>query len=248
VRQSNALALSVASVVLGACGRTPVGTGVAENHANAESLREVPSGQNPLDVASAKGAMPGISNVRLPAPPAEGAPGSRIRASERPSDAGAFAGPGAPPLRNGPSVDCYDHFVPSEVPHVDVLRLGMSCGPSNGLTLIGSMTGAVDEARAPALYQWDAERHDCFRLFAVAAEPVEDLEVEIVFVAPHAERVSLTNQNRRWAVVDEDGPFCAPHAGTYEARFSTHGGHGRLAAAVWKGARMGAARGKLDRQ
>jgi hypothetical protein len=107
------------------------------------------------------------------------------------------------------------------------------------------MNGTVGEAQRPALYQWDADRRDCFRLFAVAADPVEDLEVEVVRVAPHAERVSLTNQNRRWVVVDEDGPFCAARSGTYEARFSTHGGHGAVSAAVWKGARMGPPRGKL---
>jgi hypothetical protein len=140
------------------------------------------------------------------------------------------------------SVSCYDRFEPGTVPHVDVVRLGVSCGPENGLSLVGRVQGTVDEARTTlAAYQWSADRGDCFRVFAVAAAPVDDLEVEVVVVAPRAERVSLTNQSQRWVVIDEDGPFCARHAGTYEARFSTHSGRGVFAAAVWKGARMLAA-------
>ena len=32
--------------------------------------------------------------------------------------------------------------------------------------------------------------------------------------------------------------FCAAEAGTFEARFSTHGGRGDLALTVWRGERM----------
>jgi hypothetical protein len=140
---------------------------------------------------------------------------------------------------------CLEHFEPNAAPHVDVLRLGMLCGPPNGLSLLARASGQVDEARKPFTYQWEAERGDCFRVFGVAEEPVEDLEVEVF--GPHRERLFLENQNRRWVVATENGPFCAPKEGTFEAQFSTHGGHGTVAISVWRGARMLAVRGARAR-
>lgn len=114
--------------------------------------------------------------------------------------------------------------------------MGLACGPVSGLTQWARVNGIVDESASPVVLRWKAERRDCFRLFAVAGSPVDDLEVEIV--GPAGSRPSLTNQSRRWALVGEHGPFCAPQGGDFEARFSTHGGRGALSAAVWRGARM----------
>jgi hypothetical protein len=149
-----------------------------------------------------------------------------------------------PPAASGQSplwTTCFDRFEPNAAAHVDVLRLGMLCGPPNGLSLLARASGVVDEARKPFTYQWEAERGDCFRVFGVAEEPVEDLEVELF--GPHRERLFLENQNRRWVVAAENGPFCAPKEGTFEAQFSTHGGFGTVAISVWRGARMLAVRG-----
>jgi hypothetical protein len=134
-------------------------------------------------------------------------------------------------------VACYAGFSPSAVPRIDVVRLGVSCGPSTGLTEFGHITGAVEEAatRGPTL-RWKAERGDCFRLFAVAGDPVEDLEVEVR--GPKGTSPSLTNQNRRWLIAGEEGPFCADRDGQFEAEFATRAGRGTLAAAVWRGAHM----------
>jgi hypothetical protein len=149
-----------------------------------------------------------------------------------------------PPAASGQSplwTTCLENFEPNAAAHVDVLRLGMLCGPPNGLSLLARAVGVVDEARKPFVYQWEAERGDCFRVFGVAEEPVEDLEVELF--GPHRERLFLENQNRRWVVASENGPFCAPKEGTFEAQFTTHGGHGTIAISVWRGARMLATRG-----
>jgi hypothetical protein len=95
----------------------------------------------------------------------------------------------------------------------------------------------VDEAvaRGPIL-RWDAGRGDCFRLFAAASEPVEDLEAEVR--GPKGSSRSLTNQNRRWLVAGGEGPFCAEREGQFEAEFRTHAGRGAFAATVWRGAHM----------
>jgi hypothetical protein len=133
-------------------------------------------------------------------------------------------------------VACYAGFAPSGVPRVDVVRLGTACGPSTGLTQLARINGVVDEASRGPTLRWDADRRDCFRLFAVASDPVEDLEVDVK--GPHGSFASMTNQNRRWLVAGEDGLFCAPQKGQFEAVFSTHAGRGEVSAAVWRGANM----------
>ncbi|HVW28973.1 MAG TPA: hypothetical protein VHC69_26595 [Polyangiaceae bacterium] len=138
--------------------------------------------------------------------------------------------------RPPPAVSCYQGFAPSASPRIDVVRLGTACGPVSGLTELAKTSGRVDEAgRGPTL-RWDADRGDCFRLFAVAAEPVEALKVDVKSAVSTS---SLhADARRRWAVLGEDGPFCAGRAGHFEASFTTHAGSGELFAAVWRGARM----------
>jgi hypothetical protein len=112
----------------------------------------------------------------------------------------------------------------------------MLCGPSNGLSLLTRLPGVVDEDGKPARIQWDAARGDCFLILAVAEEGVDDLEAEVL--APDHSRLLVANQSNRWVVAAEDRPFCATRAGTFEGRFTTHGGRGAFVAAVWRGARM----------
>lgn len=118
------------------------------------------------------------------------------------------------------------------------MRLGMVCGPVNGLTLLRTFRGAVDENQPPSTggHRWDAERGDCFRVFAVGEAPIEDLEVEVS--RPHGAGVVLENQNRRWVLVAGDRPFCSSEPGEFVARVSTHGGRGQYALSVWRGAKM----------
>ena len=141
-----------------------------------------------------------------------------------------------PDSRPPPAVACYAGFSPSSSPRIDVSRLGVVCGPPSGLVKLAWTGGVLDETgRAPKL-RWDAERGDCFRLFAVAGQPVEDLQVEVRGTA--GLEGALANETRRWAVVGEHGLFCAERAGHYQAVFGTHEGTGELAAAVWRGARL----------
>jgi hypothetical protein len=157
-----------------------------------------------------------------------------------PGSAGATVGAAGVPdesLRADEPLDqaCYRQFVPSLVPRVDATRLALACGPSGGLAPFARASGVVDETAAPFVYGWDADRRDCFRVFAVAAPSVADLEIEVT--GPEGFR-SLTSASVRWAVVDEARPFCSKHGGHYDARFVTHGGHGAVYAAIWRGARM----------
>jgi len=146
----------------------------------------------------------------------------------------------APAPRGGPreplAVACYSGFEPGATPRADVARLGVSCGPSGGLTELAHVRGVVDESGPPVTLRWHGEQGDCFRIFAVAAEPAEELVAEVT--GPHGVQLSLSNQNRRWLVVDERQPFCVDREGQFESRFSTHAGRAELAAVVYRGAHM----------
>jgi hypothetical protein len=97
-------------------------------------------------------------------------------------------------------------------------------------------SGVVDETGKGPPLRWQADRGDCFRLFAVAGTPVEDLEVTVGGKGIAASTV--TSSSRRWAVVGEQGLFCSEHGGPFEATFTTHAGSAELVATVWRGARM----------
>lgn len=137
-------------------------------------------------------------------------------------------------------------FAPTGAPEADTMKIGMACGPVNGLTLARKWTGRVDETASPsrATHHWDADRGDCFRLFAVGEATIDDLEVEVE--RPNGDGVLLENQSRPWVVVSEDRPFCTERDGEFVARVSTHGGSGVYALSVWRGARMVPARRKAD--
>lgn len=150
--------------------------------------------------------------------------------------AGVLAAAAGDAERAAPAAACHTGFAPSESPRVDVVRLGAACGPVSGLTELAKTTGVVDETGRGPVLRWTAERGDCFRLFAVAAAPVEDVRVEIK--TPHGEARIVESPSRRWAVVGEDAPFCAPREGQFEASFTAPAGRGEVVASVWRGARM----------
>jgi hypothetical protein len=219
VRQSNTLRAAWASLASGlalACkapasdasgGFRPPSTLAASDAAPARPLRSTPP-------------VPAIASAALAA-----------SAARAPED-----GPREGEMSGHLWLECHDGFAPRSTPRIDVQRLGLACGPSTGLTPFAHLNGSVDESGAPVVLSWQSLAGDCFRLFAVASSPVDDLEVEIASEA--RELVSLSNQNRRWLVVAEDRPFCVQQPGKIEARFSTHSGRGDLAAAVWRGAGM----------
>lgn len=145
---------------------------------------------------------------------------------------GLVSGPPSPAFGGGIWASCYEHFVPSDSARIDANRLAIACGPSTGLARFERTSGTVDEARRPVVFRWEGRKRDCFRVFAAAAAPVEDLEVEIV--ERRGGRQTLSNRSDRWVVAPEEGPFCAAEDGFFEARFGTHAGRGEFAAFVYR--------------
>ena len=156
-----------------------------------------------------------------------GAAASAAQAPGSP-DAGVAAGP--EPV-GGTWVSCYGRYRPTSTPRRDVLRLGLLCGPVNGMRLVGwTIEGeATDAATEHGL---DLDAGDCLRVFAVSEQSVLDFSVEVR--DPKGGLVAADRSGDRWPILNPDGPFCVMQAGRYALRVRTRQGGGRYAMQVWK--------------
>src|SRR5262245_45676390 len=67
----------------------------------------------------------------------------------------------------GSWVTCYGNYRPTSTPERDVTRLGLLCGPANGMMLVGStLIGEATENGTQ--HPFDVRAGECFRIFAVA--------------------------------------------------------------------------------
>src|SRR5258707_1303124 len=76
----------------------------------------------------------------------------------------------------GSWVTCYGNYRPSSTPERDVTRLGILCGPANGMKLVGA-TLSAEASENLAEHPFDARPGECFRVFAVAGTSLPDLAV-----------------------------------------------------------------------
>jgi hypothetical protein len=109
---------------------------------------------------------------------------------------------------------CYEHFRPGQQPKIDVLQLGMMCGPSNGMRQVTPTTKPLKE-KTGALYAWFARPGECYRLFVVSPPGSARLTAEIR--APTGARLAELSTRRRWLVVNPDASLCVKRAGRYLA-------------------------------
>jgi hypothetical protein len=134
----------------------------------------------------------------------------------------------------GPWVSCYGNYRPTSTPERDVTRLGLMCGPENGMTLLHStITGAAGSAVEQHVIE--AEQGECLRIFAVAEVPVTDLAVEVS--GPHGARVASDHNGDRWPILNPDGPFCLLDGGRHTIRVRARQGRGSYALQIWRLAR-----------
>src|ERR1044071_2703678 len=78
----------------------------------------------------------------------------------------------------GSWVACYGNYRPTSTPERDVTRLGLLCGPANGMMPVGStVTGEATENGTQ--HPFDVRAGECFRIFAVAEPSAADLAVEV---------------------------------------------------------------------
>ncbi|MEB2321382.1 MAG: hypothetical protein OZ921_02630 [Sorangiineae bacterium] len=150
-----------------------------------------------------------------------GAPAvSRAPASvATPSGPAPFVDAGAGGLRGGNWARCSSGFTVSGTPALDVMRLGLLCGPSNGMR-------KSPGGRAVAV------AGDCFRAVAVGGAGVRALE--LVLLDARGARLASTTAERPLAVLEPDGAYCVAADGEVRTEARATGGDGPVAVELWR--------------
>jgi hypothetical protein len=183
--------------------------------------------QGPSDAGSG-GTAPGVEVAESTSLLAEA---GSVLANE---EDGGFDGPAETPVRvGGPWVRCYGNFKPSGEPLKDVTRLGLLCGPENGMRRLGdrAIEGTVSEGGAAATSRFAAKRGECYRVFAVAENTVVDLDVSVL--SSHGIAVAADHGEDAWPIVQPDRPFCPLDDDTFSVEVTARRGNGRFAAEIW---------------
>jgi hypothetical protein len=160
-------------------------------------------------------------------------------AHEEEHDAGDDAASEAPAVTAAPSrvggswVSCYGGFAPGAEPLADVTRLGLLCGPINGMRRVGGMQGTIRAGPRPPKPQHDFKvaTGACYRVFAVAADPVVDLDVTVL--SSRGSRLVSDNSEDRWPIVEPERPFCSFEDDVFGITLESKSGSGNYALEVW---------------
>jgi hypothetical protein len=138
---------------------------------------------------------------------------------------------GTPSRVGGLWVSCYGSFAPSGQPKKDVTRLGMMCGPANGMRQLGATLEGDVTAAAPARHTFPVRAGDCYRLFAVARD-VTNLDVTVT--SGQGSRVAADLSEDAWPIVDPDRPICTFGDDTFGVEVASRDGAGPYALQIWQ--------------
>ncbi len=199
---------------------------VPESSPNEANHPSIAPGAAPTETADPSGG--------LPMPTASSAPVSVSPAS----DEQPLVTPG------GGWVLCREGLVLSGDPLKDVTRLGLMCGPSNGMRrkTQQALVGVLAENAPPVTTAVRLMRGACYRVFAAADETVGELEVTL-----HSSRdatIATGKVSERLSIVQPDRPFCCLEEDLATLHVRALRGSGRFAAEVWA---IGERRRKGDR-
>ena len=130
-------------------------------------------------------------------------------------------------------VSCYGGFRPSGEPLRDVTRLGLLCGPPNGLRLVSRepLQGKVAAGARAASHRFEARRGECYRIFAVASSSIEDLDV--VVRSSRGSQLAKDHSEDAWPILDPEGPICTFGDDTFTVAVSARRGSGSYAMQIW---------------
>lgn len=128
---------------------------------------------------------------------------------------------------------CHRAFTPAGDPAGDLARLTATCGRATGLTPLTPVRtsralGQDDPAQRHA-FQGRANR--CYRVFAVGAPEIADLDVAVV--DPEGRLVAIDATQDRWPLVPARGPLCLKKDGAYTVEVAVVSGTGPYALQVW---------------
>ncbi|MFO0760031.1 MAG: hypothetical protein U0359_26340 [Byssovorax sp.] len=167
---------------------------------------------------------------------AEAAPDERA-GGEPPGMQGEMPGERAPRPRPGVRTgnawaDCYRRFQPSDDPASDLARLGGLCGEPAAFEPVTSIHVGSQGDRDPTdRLIFRARKGRCYRVFAVGAPAIADLDVAIF--NPAHDLVAADLSTDRWSVVPPRGPLCVPRSGAYTVEIAVAAGRGDYLLQVW---------------
>jgi hypothetical protein len=115
---------------------------------------------------------------------------------------------------------------------MDVMHLGLMCGPSNGMRQVVASGAARIESGAAREHRFEAEAGDCYRVFGVGEPAVEDLDIEVLDAA--GKQLAVDTSDDRWPIVKPDGPFCVFADGQYRVVVKAQRGAGSYALEIWR--------------
>lgn len=159
--------------------------------------------------------------------------------------------PAAPGSRvGGLWAGCYRGFSATNGPERDVTRLGLTCGPVNGMTRLGQTVSGALDPKTPVEHRIDAAQGGCYRVF-VAAAGVEAIQVTVTTSRGTAVAASdglegatgraqqggaepIGPRKGTWAVVDPERPFCTFEPAKFVVRVATPSVGGAYALQVWQ--------------
>ena len=118
-------------------------------------------------------------------------------------------------------------------PLKDVTRIGLLCGPSNGLRrkTAQAIVGVIGERDPPVVAELRVARGACYRVIGVSDEGAEELDVTVRSSRDVA--VAADHSKGRLAIVQPDRPFCTFADDVFSIDFTARRGSGRFAAEVW---------------
>jgi hypothetical protein len=136
-------------------------------------------------------------------------------------------GPSASAIQNPGSVlfadagtfhKCHAGFSASGDAALDVMRLGLLCGPVNGMKLLldvaATPAGATDEHSVPV------RAGDCLRVMAAVRRGVQHLTVEVI---GSEQRVLARGHGSSWLILDSEYPFCSSEAASFRVLVTLSG-------------------------
>jgi hypothetical protein len=129
--------------------------------------------------------------------------------------------------------ECYVGYAAGSNPLLDAFRLGLLCGPSNGLSLVteNHIIAAVELSHQKDM-SWDVSRDDCWRWIVVAGPKTE--QIAVTLQEPNGTKVAYLTPQVRYRVVPPRGPWCTPRAGKVGIRVTTWPAGGEVAYQAWR--------------
>jgi hypothetical protein len=130
-------------------------------------------------------------------------------------------------------VSCYSTFLAEGDPTSSLARLAEACGKATGMraTAPARSGEAQNEEDAVERFTFPARANGCYRVYAVGAAEVVDLDVALV--DPAGKVAASDRSATRWPVVPARGPICAEAEGVYTVEVAVTRGRGPFALQVW---------------